>query len=665
MKMNSSNPAAVLGITVTEVPAEKRFYQQRASVPALDSLRSPLASERIQILEAHHKQVRGQLDRLAKVEQGIVDVVGALHAYDAHLCEQGRAHFVVPEMFKMSARDCDLGHRFIAEGLLLITKVHRGASSLTEVFKKDPSAKEMIQGVSVRCGESSSSDSTNALFKQVAAAQRKKESLFDVVSRETRLAELRLKALADSLDDDATSALVKDFSLEVSELIAAVQEKPLKKVLRGGAEGLSWYRGVLSPEGLERVCRKACTVVEVLRAKVQDSLPILSDEGPRLARAAAKALNREPLRLSAGLREEELAILTYAVSRFPSERDISPGDMPTGLADTAAGRFRELEFKLGAEHMRSIVDSLELDGAKGRTWLSTWQANSLRGVLDTISTEREAQKRASVYQNLFISEPEVASVPQEEPVVVLAAPSVSSIEYLREIFGPDVVQVVEEKLGELPPVEQVEARTIALEDVAGFALASQGADPGFALVSKMLATNPHLLTMPNFEEYCVDLRRAIARIDKLKLSKPMYDIVASTQRFSGPSALAETVACIERASSYRSVVSALDEAGLKGDAVMAVLQYGFFFQGRLQFGPRVGEDRMIYENVDRQSPQRFLPKDLEKGLAALQQAGVIARASRAQGAFLSREVTPGAKHAQPISKAMAWVISNPDPRVEF
>ena len=112
-------------------------------------------------------------------------------------------------------------------------------------------------------------------------------------------------------------------------------------------------------------------------------------------------------------------------------------------------------------------------------------------------------------------------------------------------------------------------------------------------------------------------------------------------------------------------MSALDEAGLKGDAVMAVLQYGFFFQGRLQFGPRVGEDRMIYENVDRQSPQRFLPKDLEKGLAALQQAGVIARASRAQGAFLSREVTPGAKHAQPISKAMAWVISNPDPRVEF
>jgi hypothetical protein len=74
---------------------------------------------------------------------------------------------------------------------------------------------------------------------------------------------------------------------------------------------------------------------------------------------------------------------------------------------------------------------------------------------------------------------------------------------------------------------------------------------------------------------------------------------------------------------------------------------------------------MIFENVDKQSERRLLRRDLEKGLSSLQQAGIIARPSRGQGASLSRTAVAGAKNEAELSKALAWVVAHPDPRVEF
>ena len=241
----------------------------------------------------------------------------------------------------------------------------------------------------------------------------------------------------------------------------------------------------------------------------------------------------------------------------------------------------------------------------------------------------------------------------------------TSEEFLREIFGEETASIVSNRIEALPPLEQIEQRVVALEGVAGTALGARAEEFCFALVSKIVSKNPHILTTPDFDSYISKLAQTAARIEKLSLSAPTYDVMAFTHRFASLSALAETNSRIDMASSYSTAVQTLNDAQLPGEAIMALLRYGFFFQGRLQFGVCVGEDRMVLENVDKQSTERLSRRDLEKGLTALQRSGIIERPTRGVGSLLSRTATPGTKNERVLSKALAWVLANPDPRVEF
>jgi hypothetical protein len=184
-------------------------------------------------------------------------------------------------------------------------------------------------------------------------------------------------------------------------------------------------------------------------------------------------------------------------------------------------------------------------------------------------------------------------------------------------------------------------------------------------VSKIVSLNPHILTTAEFNQYIATLSQTALRIEKMRISAPMYDLLETTSRFASLSALADTNDRLGMASGYVDAVTTLNGAQLQGEAIMALLRYGFFFQGRLQFGVCVGEDRMVLENVDKQSPERFQRKELEKGLTVLHRAGIIERPTRGQGSSLKRSALSGTKHERELSKALAWVIANPDPRVEF
>jgi hypothetical protein len=361
----------------------------------------------------------------------------------------------------------------------------------------------------------------------------------------------------------------------------------------------------------------------------------------------------------------ESLLVQYATINVPSDVDELPGDVAPGVASSVAQRLRSLESEVGAQSLQATIETLEQADAYGSSWLTKEQGSFLRSWLDAVQAERleaQGQLMMRVRSEAPVRDEPYRPAPKKAEVAPVGP---TAEEFLREIFGAEIASHAAEKLRELPALAQVESRVIALEGVAGYVLGSQGADQTFALVSKLVAANPHLLEISDFDAYCTQLTQTVLRIEKLGLKKPLYDPMASPGEFSGLSSLVKTNALIDMAASYTSAVSALNDAKLPGEGIMALLRYGFFFQGRLQFGPCVGEDRMVLENVDRQSPESFPHKELEKGLTALHQAGIISRPSRGHGSFLSRSAVPGSKNEGPLSKALAWVVAHPDPRVEF
>jgi hypothetical protein len=696
MKPHSSNLPFSRVIAVTKVPEEKKYNQGTEISPALDPARSPLALERIQVLDSLQKASRNKLGKLAGAEQAIVELLEATRTYDAFISERALELFTPPVEVAMMLPSEEIKKRYLTEGLLVLAKIKRGVGSLAELCKSDPRAQSSVAEMTNTTPGAPEFAPLERLFKEVVAAQTKKEELVREISHKARLAQNKLSMLVNPLGDPAISSRLESFSTTLAEVTKQVSEKkPLKIALRGGATSIFWSEGVLSAQRVITLVSQAYALAEMVRTEVLETLPQVRESRERIGRAVVKNLPREPLQQSAGLAPGDVAILRYAWSHFPSERDTPAGDMPQGFALKADQHFRDLESTIGLEQVRSMVDALEVERDGRIAWLTRKQANSLRGVLDRIQEERASQERARALEDAFQEEScaEVAS--HQEPLVGEVSSAPSTEEYLREIFGLQVLQNVQDKLAELPSIEQVEARTVMLEDVAAFAFGTQSADSSFALVSKMLASNPHLLTMPNFDEYCAGLKRALTRIEKLGLTKPIYDIMKSTHRFSGPSALAETVACIERASSYKGAVSGLNDAGLKGEAIMALLRYGFFFNGQLHIGPQIGEDRKIYDNANNKSEKKIPLEELEEELKTLRQAGIITPQARAKASSLSRKgidailkrvdidekpkpkESPVARRPESdaerrekartvaLAKALKWVLANSDSRVEF
>lgn len=672
--MKTSTSHNPLGITLTEVPAEKIYRSNRAMLPALDPAVSPLALERISLLETYHKGTRDLLGKLARAEQGIIDLVQAFHEYDAFVRQNAKTLFMPPEsgsfreaiefLVEHAPEALSDRERMAAETLRLIIQTNPRATSLHDAMRRSPRVSELVEDAILRSLEFSSTQELEPLFSRVLAAHRTKTERYDRLVHTAAVTVAKLATLAKELEDSTTTGIVQDFSEGTRALIRRAQPLKVTKGISQGFGGLVWAADLLEDEFLRELPEVARLVVDALREGVNGALPKLQGMHPRVHRAVARAFRSNERGSFANLSHEEALLVQYAAIKIPSDVDGPPGDLASGVERSMERKLLALEARLGSEGVRRLVDTLQQYDSHGTSWLTHPQAEFLHQWLAALRPAPEVpvvEETPSGRARDMESEHEERA--QAQPVVVVPTPT--SEEFLREIFGPEIADSAREKLRALPSIDELEARVISLETVAGYVLGSQKNGRSFALVAKLLASNPHILEMSDFEEYCATLTQTALRIEKLRLSKPMYDVMASPHYFSSPSSLAQTCARIDMASRYADAVGALNNKHLPGEAIMALLRYGFFFQGRLQFGPCIGESRMIFENVDKQSEERFLRKDLEKGLSSLQQAGIIARPSRGQGASLSRSASPGAKNEEVLSKALAWVVAYPDPRVEF
>ena len=396
-----------------------------------------------------------------------------------------------------------------------------------------------------------------------------------------------------------------------------------------------------------------------------EALPDLNRYEGRVQRAVSGAFPFRALFRGGSLSSEESLLLHYATINVPSTRDASPGESTPAAASRLNRALLSMESQHGAEMVRSTITNLEQENAQGVAWLTREQSSFLRGWLDEVETERREAQERQIAATQFTGPVEKPAPSKEVSAPGAASVEPTSEEFVGAIFGEKILSTVTEKLGALPALAQIEERVVDLERVAAIVLGPKASDQSFALVSKIVSLNPHILTTAEFNQYIATLSQTALRIEKMRISAPMYDLLETTSRFASLSALADTNDRLGMASGYVDAVTTLNGAQLPGEAIMALLRYGFFFQGRLQFGVCVGEDRMVLENVDKQSPERFQRKELEKGLTVLHRAGIIERPTRGQGSSLKRSAISGTKHERELSKALAWVIANPDPRVEF
>jgi hypothetical protein len=672
--MKTSTAPNTLGITLTEVPAEKSYRSGRAALPALDPAVSPLALERITLLENHHKETRDLLGKLVRAEQGMIDLVNAFHEYDTFVRQHAKTLFMPPgsgsireaiEFHVEKTPDAPSNReRMAAETLRLILQTNPRVTSLHDAIRKSPRVQELVEDAIFRGLEFSSTQELEPLFSRVLTAQRTKTDLYDRLVHTGSVTLAKLTNLAKEVDDAKTTEMVQDFCEGTRGLIRQAQPLPAKKGISQGIGALVWAADLHDDELLRELPEVARQVVETLREEVDKALPKLRELQPRVHRAVSRAFRSNDRGGFANLSREEALLVQFAAIKVPSDVDGPAGEPASGVERSIERKLLAAEARLGSDGVRQLVDTLQQHDTYGTSWITKPQAAFLHEWLRALHPEPEVLAREETLSTRDVeTASESGQLTRVQPVV--AVPTLSTEEFLREIFGEEIADTAREKLRPLPPLAQVESRVISLEGVAAQVLGAQGADRSFAFVSKLLASNPHILEMSDFDEYCSALTQTVLRIEKLRLTKPMYDVMASPHHFSSQSSLAQTSARIDMASRYAAAVGALNDIHLPGEAIMALLRYGFFFQGRLQFGPCIGESRMIFENVDKQSERRLLRRDLEKGLSSLQQAGIIARPSRGQGACLSRSAVSGAKNEAQLSKALAWVVAHPDPRVEF
>jgi hypothetical protein len=672
--MNAHTPHNTFGITVTEVPAEKDYRSVTPRLPALDPSASPLAMERIAILETFHRTTRDSLEKLAKAEQGVLDLVQAFHAFDEFVGQKARTLFCPPAPSSLrdvmdylagEVSDAPDRSRLAAETLLIVHKFDPASASLNAAMKRNPHVDGLVRDALLGEFEFASVGELEPMFKEVVSAQRSKQELYSRLVHASKVTLSKLTALARSHGNPEVSQDVQEFASGVRAMVKDAEDLKTKKILSMGLGALAWGSTKPNRDNLSKLAEVGKTVLEGLRVEVTKALPELRQYESRVRRAVSGVLALEAVTSAGFLPAAEALLLQHATVNVPSHRDEFPGEPAPGVASSIARDLRSIESQQGAEMIRSAIARLEQESGKGGAWITDAQGTFLRSWVNELEAERrEAQERQ---RNISVSTcPVVEQRAYAEPAEVSSVSNdPTSEEFLREIFGEEIATIVSDKIEELPPLQQIEERVVALEGVAGTALGARSEDLCFALVSKIVAKNPHILTAPDFGEFISKFTQTALRIEKLKLSASIYDVMVDTHRFASLTALAETNARIDMASSYLSAVNTLNEAQLPGESIMALLRYGFFFQGRLQFGVCVGEDRMVLENVDKQSPESLSRRDLEKGLTALHRAGIIERPTRGHGSFLKRAATPGTKHERPLSKALAWVIAHPDPRVEF
>lgn len=673
--MNGNTPHTTFGINVTEVPAEKDYRSTSSRLPALDPSVSPLAMERLGILETFHKSRRDSLEKLAKAEQGVIDLVQAFHAFNEFVDQKAKTLFCPPapatlkdivEYLAGEVSGVPERSRLAAETLLIIHKFDPSSASLHAAMRRNSGVEELVRAALLEELGFASVSELEPIFKEVVAAQRTKQDLYNRVAYAGSIATNKLTALARSINNPDRSRDVQEYASGVRGMVKDAAEIKPRKVLSMGLGALAWGSTKPTAHNLSMVAEVGERVLEGLRAEVLKALPELRHYESRVKRAVAGAFTSEAVASGASsLPVDEAILVHFAALNVPSDRDAFPGEPPPGFASSVDRALRSLESQQGSEKLRATITRLEQQGEKGGAWITEAQGAFLRYWVDEIEAERREAQQQQMTLAAATSPVTEERVPQaaEEDAAVASGPT--SEEFLREIFGEEISAIVNEKVDALPPLEQIEERVVALERVASVALGERSDDLCFALVSKLVSKNPHVLTTPDFDSYISTFAQTAARIEKLRLSAPRYDVMASTHGFASLSALAETNSRIDMASSYVAAVQTLNEAQLPGEAIMALLRYGFFFQGRLQFGVCVGEDRMVLENVDKQSAERISRRDLEKGLTALQRAGIVERPTRGVGSFLSRAATPGTKNERVLSKALAWVIAHPDPRVEF
>lgn len=672
--MNAHTPHNTFGITVTEVPAEKDYRSVPARLPALDPSVSPLAMERIGILETLHQTRRDSLVKLAKAEQGVVDLVQAFHAFDEFVDQKAKTLFCPPAPTSLSeivnylageASDVPERCRFAAEALLLIHKFDPASTSLNSAMTKNKHTAGLVRDALLGELQFGSVSELEPIFKEVVVAQKTKQELYNRVAHASTLMLSKVTALAKSVRNAQLSQDVQKYGSGVRAMVKDAEDAKPKKLLSMGLGSLAWASTKPSSHNLSKLAELGEGVLKALRAEVLKGLPELCHYEHRVSRAVSGSLASAAVVRDAALPAGDALLLQYATLNVPSHRDAHPGEPATGVTTSIARGVRSIESELGSDTIRAAIGRLEREDQPGGSWITDAQGAFLRSWIDGVEAERrEAQEQQ---MNLVASSAPVAEErePREREEVASISNDPTSEEFLREIFGEEIATIVSDKVEELPPLQQIEERVVALEGVAGAALGARSEELCFALVSKIVAKNPHILTTPDFDEFLSKFTQTALRIEKFKLSASIYDVMVDTHRFASLTALAETNARIDLASSYLSAVNTLNEAQLPGEAIMALLRYGFFFQGRLQFGVCVGEDRMVLENVDKQSPESLSRRDLEKGLTALHRAGIIERPTRGHGSFLKRSATPGIKHERPLSKALAWVVAHPDPRVEF
>jgi hypothetical protein len=672
--MDAKNTHTTFGITVTEVPAEREYRTNPPRLPALDPSVSPLATERITILENLHKSRRDSLDKLAKAEQGILDVVQAFHGFDDFVGQKAKTLFCprapvtiqgLVDLLSAEPPSPPSKRQLAAEALLLVHKVHPSATNLQTLMQTDRRTDALVRHALLEDLGFTSVGELVPLFKEVIAAQQEKRELYNRVASACTLMMSKLTALAKVVGDPETTSLVNRYTSCVRKMVKDSEEVRLHKFASAGADGVSWSATQPTRHDLRELAESGEFVLETLRKGVMEALPNLHRYEGRIQRAVSGTFPFRAIFRGDSLSSEEALLVQYATIKVPSSRDASPGDATPASTSRLNRALRSLESQRGAEMIRSTISYLEQEDAQGVAWLTHDQATFLRGWSDDVETQRrEALDRQIAASQL------AAPVEKEAPSKDARGPRAPSVEptseeFVSAIFGEHILSTITEKLGTLPPLAQIEERVVDLERVAGIVLGPKASDQCFALVSKIVSLNPHILTTAEFNQYIATLSQTALRIEKMRISAPMYDLLATTSRFASLSALAETNDRLDMASGYVDAVTTLNRAQLPGEAIMALLRYGFFFRGRLQFGVCVGEDRMVLENVDKQSPDSFQRKELEKGLTVLHRAGIIERPTRGQGSSLKRATISGTKHERELSKALAWVIANPDPRVEF
>jgi hypothetical protein len=145
--MDAKNTHTTFGITVTEVPAEREYRTTPPRLPALDPSVSPLATERITILENLHKSRRDSLEKLAKTEQGILDVVQAFRAFDDFVGQKAKNLFCprtsvtiqgLVDVLSAEPPSPPSKRQLAAEALLLVHKVPLRRQTCKRLCKRIP-----------------------------------------------------------------------------------------------------------------------------------------------------------------------------------------------------------------------------------------------------------------------------------------------------------------------------------------------------------------------------------------------------------------------------------------------------------------------------------------------------------------------------------------------